>query len=276
MVTKEVLDMYNGNSYVGSPESITGFERVYKYRDPLNFLEFLVEVDAKGLRKSGTSTSLDWNEEWSGAPTLDAAFEKFRRAKFDTAAAKKSSNLILLMRQGVKYTDTGDDISIPEYLSKNRDHWIEFQQRKRKKRPVLNTPIFLNFAFASFQNEANMARISTVIINKLYEYQVKAPKIVISYVGENIDNNLAKFGIFIDIPYFDFNSLKRFTMTSTFRKIAFVNYELVKGLRMGYGNCASWNFPKTLNDVISIDLFTHYSDEEIGTMMEKIIEDTFK
>lgn len=273
MTSKEILDSYNKADYVGPPTSIVGDEMVYKYREPIHFVEFLTEVNAKNLRKSHQRSSID-GSSWSGARSLPEAFEKFRTAEFDKSEAKKLSNLVIQMRQGVKFTDTGDDISIPEFLGGSRDHWIEFQDRDRKKQPVMKSPIFINLSASAGENESEMSRAAYQIVRKLYERQIKCPKIVVCYFSNMY--MVGNLQIYIEMPYFDFNSLKRFSFCSTFRRMAFVNYEMVRALPGGYGMPFPLPMAETLYDVISIDRFTHMSNSQIEKQMDQIINNTFK
>jgi len=274
----QILKSYKEADYTGDPKLLTGTEMVYKYRDPIHFIEVINEVHTKGLRKANQSSSIKqdngWDKGWHGSPNLESAIEKFRTAEFDKNDSKKMNQLIVQMRQGVKYVDVGDDISIPEFLGGSREHWIEFEDRDRKKQPVMKTPIFINLSAAARENESDMSRAALQIIKKLYEAQVKAPKIVICYFSDMGDTG--KLNIFIEMPYFDFNSLKRFSFASTFRRIAFVNYELVKDLPWAYGYPFQLPFPETLRDIISVDKFTLMSNKEIDTNMDTIISNTFK
>lgn len=279
MTSKDIFDRYNKADYVGKPTDVKGTETIFRYKDPISFVEFLEEVDSKGLRKTSQRYSTRTEErKWSGSPSLPAAFDKFKKAKYSNEEAKKSSNLIIKMRQGIKYVDAGDDISVPEYLAGSQEYFIEFQSRNRKKRPILQHPIIINMAANSNADESEMQRAARIIVNKLYEYQVRTPKIVMSYLATDVTGwgDGRNLFIFVEVPYYDFNSLARFTYTSTFRRIAFVNYELVKGLTAGYGTTSQFPLPKTLHDVINIDKFLDFDDEKISKIMDKVITDTFK
>lgn len=273
MTSQDVLKTYQGANYVGLPQAIIGTELIYKYKDPIQFVEFLEEVHQKGLRKSSQNSSMN-SGNWSGASSVEEAFKIYRESKYDTENSKRSSNLILKMRQGVQYKDAGDDISIPEYLASNREYFIEFQNRNRKKRPVLDYPIFINLACNANVDEEKMKIAANIIINKLYQYQIRTPKIVICYLSDRVANGNPMY-TFIDVPYFDFNSLSRFCHTSTFRRIEFIGRELVRNLSYGYGSTVEFPIATTLHDVIQITRFTGRTEKEIGEMMDKIITQTF-
>jgi len=275
MKSEEILKSYREAEYVSDPKLLTGNELVYKYRDPIHFIEVINEVHTKNLRKSSYRSSMERDGSWHGSPDIESAFHKFRTAEFDKSDSKKMNQLIVQMRQGVKFTDTGDDISIPEFLGGSRDHWIEFQDRDRKKQPVMKQSIMISLSAGSNERESEMSRAALEIVKKLYEVQVKAPKIVICYFSQQYDNSW--FQMYIELPYFDFNSLKRFSFASTFRRIAFVNYEMYKDMPSHYGRpLRNAPFPTTLNDIICIDQFTYMSNEQIGREMDKIISNTFK
>lgn len=276
MTSLEVQKRYRESKYIESVKDIKPDLLIYKYESPMFFIDFIEQVDKNNLRNSPYTYSKNTDDSsWSGSYDMKEAISKYRNAKFDPTKAKKSSHLILKMRQGVKFNDTGDELSVPEYLSKNRDHFIEYQNRDRRKRKIFNQPIIINLSANAQVSEYEIQRISSAIMNSLYKHQIRTPRIVLSYLTDNVDG-LNPLSIFVDIPYFDFNSLARFSFTSTFRRLIFCNYELIRNLSSGYGSTQSFPHPNTLNDVISLYSFVSNTDEQIDEIIDKAIQNTFK
>jgi hypothetical protein len=280
MITSQsIKDNYNGSKFIEGVQDIHRTKMVYKHKSPIDFVDFIEEVDKKGLRNSTRKASQgnDESYNWYGQTNdLSEAIQKYRTAKFGLENAKKSSNLIIKMRQGVKYEDVGDELSVPEYLAGSKNHFIEYQDRRRKKRATYNHPIFINLSCNASVDGSEMERITSTVVNTLYKYKVRVPKIVLSYTANGASYKFGDVYLFIDVQYFDFNSLARFFNPSAYRRIGFTNYECIEDLDSGYGQSPTGgDFPKTLDDVIFVKAFVDKSSEEIERILDEAIQNTF-
>lgn len=273
--SQQIFEEYEKCEYIDSSNQATGDLLTYKYRSAINFVEFIDEVITKNINYSHKNESVTNGKGFSGTDTIQEAVTLFREAKFNSAQSKKSNHLIIKMRQGIKYTDAGDELSVPEFLGKSENYFIEHELRNRRKRLILKNPIIINFGCNANIKSEDMNRAALRIINKLYEHQVQVPKIIISYLSEDTCSR-GDMKIFIDVPYFDFNSLIRFSFPSTFRRLIFRNMELLNGLGYGYGHNLEFPMATTLNEVIQLSNFTFMTDEEIDKKMDEIIAETIK
>ncbi len=277
MVTsKDIFDEYDKCDYIKSSDDADSKKLRYKYQSPINFIEFINEIETKNIRWAYQDSSHSIESEFYGSKDFPEAMTKFREATFDFNKSKKSNSLIIKMRQGIRYTDSGDELSVPEYLGKSENYFIEHELRNRRKRLILQKPIIINLGVNCFVNALDIERTSLRIVNKLYEHQIRVPKIIISYLTDNADCSGNKNMIFIDVPYFDFNSLMRFSLSSTFRRLIFRHLELIGDLSSSYGNTLNFPMANSLNDVIQLEKFCQMDDKEIDETMDRIIAETIK
>lgn len=273
--SKEVFKVYNETPFVTGTKDANGKKRAYKFRSPLDFVDFIQECYEKKINFSGQFSSQERGSSWAGSENMEEAIKKFREAKYDSSNSKKNNGLIVQMRQGVKLIDSGDEILMPEYLGKSQEYFIEYIDRRRKKTPTLKHPIIISLSVSCAVDQRDMEKVTNTIISTLYENKVRTPNIVMAYISQNIDSSGKTLYSFTNIPYFDFNSLKRYTFTSTFRRLDFATSELVEGLAYGYGQPLELEEPKTLHDVISVARWTSSSEKSIKEKVVKLINNTF-
>jgi hypothetical protein len=273
--TKRIMEKYEASDYIVSAKDAAKDRFVYKHPSAINFVEFIEEVDKLEINFASQSDSKK-EGAWSGSKDWKEAIKFFRESEFDPASARKSSELIIKMRQGVRYVDDGGELQVPEYLAKSRECFIQYELRDRKKKKVLKNPVVINLTVHSGIEHTHIKRAISRIVNKLYEHQLKVPKIILTYCTSSIDDQGNELIISVDVPYFDFNNLARFIYPSTFRRLMFRNYELVDKLSWGYGEPMQFPTPQTLEDILPLAQFVELTDANIDKEMDRLIEATLK
>lgn len=224
---------YEQIKYTDSVESLTPHTKVFKFRSPIHFLNFIEEIEDKSIAWSSQRSSDEGDSDFSLSNNLKDAMKLFRVTEFSPDQIKRATALINEIRPRYRFSDIGDEISVPDYLAK-AEHWITTDGKKTIRPAILKQPLMIECSYACHYDAQEMADTGSRLVEAIYSLKLRFPKFVFCFNSEYTFGN-DSCSIYVDAGCYDFNALCKMLHPATFRRLVFRIKEINTNLQSGYG-----------------------------------------